>query len=466
MGIDQVFLAALFGLLSFISPCVLPMVPAYISLMSGLSVQDLKGESKEKKVRRGGVLLHSIMFILGFADVFVLLFYVFKALGLIIPDFPMWLNLVGGFVVLVFGLHMMGILRIGFLNSTVSANLEAKRMSLFGSFILGFSFALGWSPCTGPFLASIMTMAMTPGATAYWGLLLILFYVLGLGIPFFLTGLATRLLMGVFGWIKSHYKIVELVSGGLLVLMAAVLLSDPILKWTTGQGTGGIAMISNALGGADASPEASVSAQSEETTATGVADYSIGKATVAGEKIVPEVGKPLPSFVITQPDGKEIKVPEDYKGKQVIFVDFWGTWCPSCVAEMPEIIKLQEKYRKDIQVIGISVRSQEKDIHRKAKKIAVNYPLPIGDDIADAYGVTAFPTAIFVNRDGVVTDMVVGEQTGEQFEAMYEKAMSGSATKQEVNWNIFYIFLGLHVIVIVVVLIRKASKKKDNPEAA
>ncbi len=104
MAFDQVFLALLFGLLSFVSPCVLPMVPAYISLMSGISVQQLRGETEGGKVKRGLVMLHSLMFILGFSDVFILLFYVFKALGLIIPDFSMWLNLVGGLVVLTFGL--------------------------------------------------------------------------------------------------------------------------------------------------------------------------------------------------------------------------------------------------------------------------------------------------------------------------------------------------------------------------
>jgi thiol-disulfide isomerase/thioredoxin len=250
------------------------------------------------------------------------------------------------------------------------------------------------------------------------------------------------------------------------VVMAVILLSDPVMKWTTGQGTGGIAMLSNAMGGAEASPEASTVKQSEESATTGVAEYTVGKASVSGEKQVPEVGKPLPPFTVTQPDGSTIKVPDDFKGKQVVFVDFWGTWCPSCVAEMPEIVKLQEKYKKDLQIIGIAVRSQEKDINRKAAKLAVNYMLPIGDDIADAYGVTAFPTAVFVNRDGIITDMVVGEQTSDQFEEMYKKAVSGGATKQEVNWNIFYIFLGLHVIVIAIILIRRATKKKDNLEEA
>ncbi len=103
-------------------------------------------------------------------------------------------------------------------------------MSLVGSFIMGFSFALGWSPCTGPFLASIMTMAMTPGSTSYWGLLLILFYALGMGIPFFLTGLATRLCWEYSGGLKSHYKVVEIFSGTLLTILAVILLSDPVLK--------------------------------------------------------------------------------------------------------------------------------------------------------------------------------------------------------------------------------------------
>jgi cytochrome c-type biogenesis protein len=462
MAFDQIFLALLFGLLSFVSPCVLPMVPAYISLMSGISVQQLRGDVGGGKVKRGLVMLHSLMFILGFSDVFVLLFYVFKALGLIIPDFSMWLNLVGGFVVLIFGLHMIGILRIRFLDISAAVTLKAKRMSLVGSFIMGFSFALGWSPCTGPFLAGIMTMAMTPGASSYWGLLLIAFYALGMGIPFFLTGLATHTLLGVFGWIKSHYKVVEIFSGVLLAALAVILLSDPIMKWTTGEGTGGIAIISNLFIPSTGGEEGTVDT-------TGAAT-----AKLTGPAQAPAVGKKLPAFDVTTEDGTTIKFPDDFKDKKVLFVDFWGTWCLDCLEEMPEIVALQEKYKDDLQVVGLAARSKAKDVKRKAanlkdaqgNKVEINYLLAVDDEIWSSYGVTEFPTAILVSKSGEITNIVSGRQTGEQLDTLYQNAASGEAASREVNWNILYIFLGLHVVAIVVFIIIRATKKKTEPEAA
>jgi cytochrome c-type biogenesis protein len=461
MAFDQIFLALLFGLLSFVSPCVLPMVPAYISLMSGISVQQLRGDAEGGKVKRGLVMLHSLMFILGFSDVFILLFYVFKALGLIIPDFSMWLNLVGGMVVLIFGLNMIGILKIGFLNMTATVQLKAERMSLVGSFIMGFSFALGWSPCTGPFLASIMTMAMTPGSAAYWGLLLILFYALGMGIPFFLTGLATRALLGVFGWIKSHYKAVEIFSGTLLAILAVILLSDPVLKWTTGEGTGGIAIISNLF----------IPSGGEE----GAVDTS-GAATakLSGPAEAPQVGKKLPPFTITTEDGKVIKFPDDFKGKKVLFVDFWGTWCLDCLEEMPEIVALQEKHKDDLQVVGMAARSKAKDVKRKAaslkdaqgNKVEINYLLAVDNEVWTSYGITEFPAAILVSKSGIITNMVSGRQSDEQLEKLYKNAASGKEASREINWNILYIFLGAHVLAIVLFIIVRANRKKSEPEAA
>ncbi len=197
MGFDQVFLALLFGLLSFVSPCVLPMVPAYISLMSGISVQQLRGDAEGGKVRRGLVMLHSLMFILGFSDVFILLFYVFKALGLIIPDFSMWLNLVGGLVVLTFGLNMIGILKIGFLNMSSHRHAQSGTHEPGGQLHHGILLRAGMVAVHRTIPRQHHDHGDDPRFRLILGAALILFYALGMGIPFFLTGLATKALLGV-----------------------------------------------------------------------------------------------------------------------------------------------------------------------------------------------------------------------------------------------------------------------------
>jgi thiol-disulfide isomerase/thioredoxin len=302
---------------------------------------------------------------------------------------------------------------------------------------------------------------MTPGSAAYWGLLLILFYALGMGIPFFLTGLATRALLGVFGWIKSHYKAVEIFSGTLLAILAVILLSDPVLKWTTGEGTGGIAIISNLF----------IPSGGEE----GAVDTSgAAVAKLTGAEEAPQVGKKLPPFTITTEDGKVIKFPDDFKGKKVLFVDFWGTWCLDCLEEMPEIVALQEKHKDDLQVVGMAARSKAKDVKRKAanlkdaqgNKVEINYLLAVDDEVWTSYGITEFPAAILVSKSGIITNMVSGRQSDEQLEKLYKNAASGKEASREINWNILYIFLGAHVLAIVLFIIVRANRKKREPEAA
>ncbi len=169
-----------------------------------------------------------------------------------------------------------------------------------------------------------------------------------------------------------------------------------------------------------------------------------------------------------------IKFPDDYEGKKVLFVDFWGTWCLDCLEEMPEIVALQEQHKDDLQIVGLAARSKAKDVKRKAanlkdaqgNKVEINYLLAVDEEVWTSFGITEFPAAILVSKSGVITNMVSGRQSGEQLEQLYQNAASGEEASREINWNILYIFLGAHVLAIVIFIIAKAGRKKNEPEAA
>ena len=179
--------ALLAGILSFLSPCVLPLVPAYISFMTGVSVDNLR--SGGSNALRGRAVLHSLSFVLGFSAVFITLGASATILGRTLLANVHFLAKAGGILIVVFGLHYMGLFRIGFLNLEARFNLAEKPPGLWGAFLIGLAFAFGWTPCVGPILAAILTVAGGQESITQ-GVVLLAVYSAGLGLPFILAGLA------------------------------------------------------------------------------------------------------------------------------------------------------------------------------------------------------------------------------------------------------------------------------------
>ncbi len=215
-------LALLFGFISFISPCVLPLVPAYLSYISGVSLEELQDADKKKKALRK-VFWNSIMFCLGFTLVFVALGMTASALGQFLLDYRRIIELVLGHVLVLFGLHNTGLIRIPFL--LIEQRFEGKKgsLGLFGSLLIGLAFAFGWTPCVGPFLAGVLTMA-ADNSTIYQGLILLISYSAGLAIPFIISGLALNAFFGAFAFIRKYFRVIEIVGGVLLLLFGIVLI--------------------------------------------------------------------------------------------------------------------------------------------------------------------------------------------------------------------------------------------------
>ncbi len=208
------------GVLSFFSPCVLPLVPSYLIFISGASIENY-GDLSSKKHRKT-LLLHALSFIVGFSLVFVSLGLSSSLIGTLFSTYERWIVRIGGIVLILFGLNMLNVLRIPLLNPEKLVHLKGKPIGLMGSFVIGVTFSLGWTPCIGPVLASILLIASTANSVAQGGYLLSL-YSLGLAIPFFIAALLVgRLLhlMQKYGWIMRYSSYV---IGGLLVVIGLLL---------------------------------------------------------------------------------------------------------------------------------------------------------------------------------------------------------------------------------------------------
>ena len=226
---DNVTLLAAFvaGLLSFVSPCVLPLIPGYLSFVSGVSLDEMRGgdDARGTARARGKVLLSSLGFICGFTIVFVSLGASASAVGEFLMSRLSILGKVAGAVIILFGLHMMGVLKIGWLYNEKRVQTQKKPAGPLGAIVVGIAFAFGWTPCIGPILAAILAIAASK-ETVWQGIELLLAYSLGLGIPFLITSLAINQFFAVFARIRKHYHAIEVTSGVLLIAVGVLMMTN------------------------------------------------------------------------------------------------------------------------------------------------------------------------------------------------------------------------------------------------
>lgn len=230
---ENVTLVAAFiaGIISFISPCVLPIVPGYISFVSGVSLQQLKAQSEleaeEKKRLKRQVVVNSLFFVFGFSLVFVAMGASASYIGRWLAENRVILARVAGIAIIIFGLHTMGVTPIKWLNYEKRFHATRKPLGLVGSFVIGLAFAFGWSPCIGPILAGVLAMAATQ-ETIQQGVSLLGVYSLGLGLPFIGTSLAINGFLNVFSHVKKHMRLVEVTAGVLLIAVGVLVATDKL----------------------------------------------------------------------------------------------------------------------------------------------------------------------------------------------------------------------------------------------
>ena len=206
------------GLLSFLSPCVLPLIPSYVGFLTGMSADELEH-------RRGTALVHGLWFVAGFSLVFVLLGAAASAVGSLLREHQLWLGRVGGILVILFGLYLIGALRPAFLMRERRIQLSHKPLGYFGSAIVGITFGAAWTPCIGPILGAIFTLAATQAGLGA-GMALLGVYALGLAIPFLVTAVALDRFLGWFQRFRPYLVWVDRTAGALLILLGILLVTD------------------------------------------------------------------------------------------------------------------------------------------------------------------------------------------------------------------------------------------------
>jgi cytochrome c-type biogenesis protein len=463
-------LAFFAGLASFLSPCVLPLVPGYVSMISGAGLDELKASQGQLKRR---VMINSIAFILGFSVVFIALGAAATGLGQAIGHYRSILAREAGVLIILFGLHMTGLVTIKALYSDVRLHNVKGSSTIWGSFAIGFAFAFGWTPCVGPILSVILGFASTE-ASALKGVLLLATYSLGLAVPFLMTSLGIGAFLKFYSRFRRHMHAVEVGSGVVLIGLGELLVFDrftlianwlaPLSRfeiWLEGVFTHGnpVAVAAGAVVVAAvlyvayrltrrprvSKPEAvSADGSQAESLVTGPSATEAAAAQPSAQPAVRSARNPLalvvaavvvagmlyfgmhmarrdgrphftaaspaPDFTLESLDGRNIRL-SDLRGKAVL-LNFWATWCVPCKIEMPWFVELQNQYgAQGLQIVGVAMDDASKEeIAKFAKDMGVNYPILIGKEaVGDQYGgVPALPETFFIGRDGKIVDKILG----------------------------------------------------------
>lgn len=218
--LPAMIVALMAGVVSFLSPCVLPIVPPYLAYMSGVSLNDMQGETAAR--RRATIA--ALFFVMGLSTVFLILGFTASAFGAFFLQNQILFARISGIVIIIFGLHFLGIFRIAFLDREARMDAGDKGGSSFGAYVLGLAFAFGWTPCIGPQLGAILSLAASEASVAR-GTLLLGVYAAGLGLPFLLAAMFISRAMGVMDRLKRHMRMIERVMGGLLLVVGIAMLT-------------------------------------------------------------------------------------------------------------------------------------------------------------------------------------------------------------------------------------------------
>lgn len=227
ISIASLFLSLFMGIVSFASPCILPLIPSYVSYITGISFDELAGPDFRRKNIKTTVL-HSLAFVAGFTVIFVALGATASLLGQVMIEYLQGIRIAGGVLLIVLGLFVSDLVPIPFLQRDAKIHLKSRPAGFLGTFIVGVIFAAGWTPCTGPFLAAVLMQA-AQSETMGSGMAFLAFYSLGIGIPFILSALAISAFLSSFQKLKNYFRAIKITSGAVLIIMGFLLITD---KWT------------------------------------------------------------------------------------------------------------------------------------------------------------------------------------------------------------------------------------------
>ena len=413
------------GLLSFFSPCVLPLVPLYISYLAGGA--RVTGEDGVSRYPRKKVLINTFFFVVGISFAFFLLGLGFTALGRFFTGGKVWFTRAAGLIMILFGLYQLGVFgqsRALAGEHRLPFRLDRWAMNPLTALVLGFTFSFAWTPCVGPTLSSVLLMASSASGGA--GFVLVGVYTLGFVIPFLAVGLFTGQVLDFF---RQHVQVVRYTvkaGGVLLILMGLMTLGGMMGRFSSLMASLGQESTPSQSQSADSSSEASSQAQ-------GGSDSESTSSQASQEEVYP-----APDFTLTDQYGNTHTL-SDYKGK-VVFLNFWATWCGPCQSEMPEIQQLYEEHglnEEDLVVLGVANPVTDEapgnaDKSREEVEAFLSdngYTFPVvmdetGQVLAD-YGISAFPTTFMIDAEGNLFGYVAGAIDLEIMEDIVQQTMTG-----------------------------------------
>lgn len=400
------------GILSFFSPCVLPLIPLYMGYLSGGTMKrDADGRITYK---RSKVMINTFFFVLGVSITFFVLGLGVSALGSFLQKYQIWFTRFGGVLVVLLGLYQLGLLGSSkLLGNThkLPFKLENMAMSPITAFVMGFTFSFAWTPCVGPTLTSVLLMAASVEKQTL-GFLLIAVYTLGFILPFLLVGIFTTSVLTFF---KKHMKIVKYtvrIGGVLMILMGVLMFVGKM----------------NSITGLFSDPSTSKEDINE------VVDNENEDKVENSEENSKDVVS-APDFTLVDQYGNT-HILSQYKGKTV-FLNFWATWCGPCRNEMPDIQKLYEEYsgaeKGELIILGVATpgiggEGTIEEITQFMHENGYSYPVLMdttGEVAYGTWGVSSFPTTYMINKEGNVEGYISGQLSEEMMRDIIKQTMEG-----------------------------------------
>lgn len=438
------------GLLSFFSPCVLPLLPLYIGYLSGGTA--VKGEDGKIHYKQSKVLVHTLFFVAGVSFAFFLLGLGVSAVGGFFHSHQAMFARVGGILVMLFGLYQLGIFGTSSVlgrEHRLPFQLDRLAMSPVTALLMGFTFSFAWTPCVGPALTSVLLMAAS-AATRSQGFGLIGVYTLGFVLPFLFVGLFTTRLLELFKKYRGVVQYTVKIGGILMVLMGILMFTGKM-----NDVTGYLSRISGIqVSQTERMEEGTVTEKAEadnegEKQGTEGGSTESGKggleSTAASEEASGETAPaetaadarpviPAVDFELEDQYGNIHRL-EDYRGK-TIFLNFWATWCPPCKAEMPDIQKLYEKSATEgenaVIVLGVAApnmgqEGSEEEIAAFMEEKGYTYPVLMDTEgeLFASYGIMSFPTTFMIDRDGNVFGYVSGMLSADMMDSIVRQTLDG-----------------------------------------